>query len=470
MKRLLSLDLRSLAVCRMAAGLLVMGDVIDRCREFRLFYTAQGILPRLAVLPQGSHFPNVYLMSDMWLFQVLLMLLHFLAGLALCLGYRTRLSSLLCWYLQHSLMLRNFLVNNGGDNILVCVLFWAMFLPWGARASLDALARPPEAPEPPPSVFSMATVGLINQMLIIYWSSVFFKFEPTWLGGQAIYYALQCDLYSRSTRSWLLPYPGLLQALCYLTMVWECLGPLLLLAPWWRVRLLAIGAFSFMHLSFGVFLRLGIFAFTPQLMLLALLPAEVWSRPWRRWRWAERLHLRLANPAPETLVSLGSLRYPLAALMLYSWMEAVGTDQKGGPNRLVPPSLSWASEWSGLRQRWSVFVNLSQNLDGWVLVQAQLSDGSLVDLFQGRDPYRWDKPAPVSELHTSFRWPTPLVTIIGRPNLQGWFLAALAADWNARHPQRTVRKASFYLMYEPTLPDYRDSPPQPKMLREWNAP
>jgi hypothetical protein len=467
MKRLFTLDLRSLALCRIFAGFLVAADVLDRCREFRLFYSSSGILPRLAVFPQGGHFPNVYLMSDLWLWQVLLLVIHFLAGVALCLGYRTRLSTALCWYLQHCLMLRNFLVNNGGDNVLVCLLFWAMFLPWGERASLDGLGRAPE-PEPENQVFSVATVGLLNQMLILYWSSVFFKFEPTWLNGQAIYYALECDLYSRSTRDWLLPYPGLLQALCYLTLVWESLGPLLLLSGWWRLRLLALGAFSFMHLSFGVFLRLGIFAFTPQLVLLALLPSQVWSRPWRRWAWAQRLRALLPPVPPPAPLRLGSWSYPLLALMLFSWMEAMGTEQKGGPNRLIPPSLSWVSEWTGLRQRWSVFVNLSQNLDGWVLVQAQLSDGSSVDLFQGRDPFRWDKPVPVSELHPGFRWPTPLVTIIGRPNLQGWFLAALAADWNAGHPGRKVRKASFYLMYEPTLPDYRDSPPQPKLLREWS--
>ena len=453
MKRLFSLDLRSLAACRIAAGLLVMVDVLVRASEFRLFYTDQGILPRLAVFQQGnSSFPNVFLMSDMWLWQILLFVLHFLAGLALCLGYRTRTSTLLCWYLQHSLMLRNFLVNNGGDNVLVCVLFWAIFLPWGERYGWDARGRPPT----PNTVFSVATVGLINQMLIIYWASVFFKIEPGWLSGKAIYYALENDLYSRPTRAWLLPYPHFLEGLCYVTLVWESLGPLLLLSPWWPLRMLAILLFSLMHLSFGVFLRLGIFAFSPQLLLLALLPAQVWkSRP---------------QPAVSPSLPPAAWRPPLLALVLYCWLEALGTNPLGGPNRLVPASLAWVSDWTGLRQRWSVFVNLAQNLDGWILVQARLKDGSTVDLFQGRDPFTWKKPVPVSELHPSFRWPTPLVTIVGRPARQGWFLNALVLDWNRRHPQRGVEQASLWLMYEPTLPDYRDSPPQPKRLRDWKSP
>ena len=477
LRRIFSLDLRSLAACRIATGLVILVDVLVRAKEFRLFYTSSGILPRLALFEiNPPTFPVAHLLSDMTLFQVLLFALHALAAIALMVGYRTRLATVLCWYLCHSLMLRNYLVNNGGDNVLVCMLFWCMFLPWGERASLDALARTHSDP-PPQSVFSVASVGLINQVVLIYWVSVYFKMESTWLSGQAVYYALQSDLYSQPTRHWLLPYPQMLQALCYLTLIWELVGPLLLLSPWPWLRVLALIPFSLMHFSFGFFLRLGIFAFSPQLNFLAMLPGGVWTRLGRRWssqpwqRWGQQLNGWLSTPDPGPGWQVPSQWWaPGLALMLYSWMSGLSNDQTARPNPLVPRSLTWVGEWTGLRQRWSVFVKLPENTDGWVLVEGQLEDGSTVDLFQGRDPFTWKKPVPVSELHPNFRWPTPLLTICSAPHLQPWFVQALAWDWNDRHPTRKVRSARLYMVIEPSLPDYRDSPPQSRKLLDWTPP
>ncbi len=80
-------------------------------------------------------------------FAVSLLLLEALAALALALGWRTRLATLFCFVLEASLLNRNRMVLIGGDILLVCLLFWALFLPLGARWSVDATlsTAPPPA-------------------------------------------------------------------------------------------------------------------------------------------------------------------------------------------------------------------------------------------------------------------------------------------------------------------------------------
>ena len=142
-RNLVTLDARSLALARIAAGLIIIGDLISRSFEMTLHYTSQGVLPLYVMRAmQGPHFPGFYLLGDSLAFMACAFLFHAFVATLLILGYRTRMTTIACWYLGHSLMTRNFMVNNGGDSVLVCILFWSIFVPWGRCWSLDSLARP----------------------------------------------------------------------------------------------------------------------------------------------------------------------------------------------------------------------------------------------------------------------------------------------------------------------------------------
>lgn len=52
-------------------------------------------------------------------------------AVALLVGYKTRLVSIMSWFLLMSLHNRNFLVLHGGDTLLRAALFWACFCPGG---------------------------------------------------------------------------------------------------------------------------------------------------------------------------------------------------------------------------------------------------------------------------------------------------------------------------------------------------
>lgn len=476
---LFCLDLRSLALCRICAGLIIIGDLFSRSLEFRMHYTNLGVLPRCVALVQTeTDFPSLYLLSDSATMTVLIMLVHGLVGLALLLGFRTRITTVIAWFFQFSLMKRNYLVNNGGDATLVCLLFWAMFVPWGRRFSLDGLCdqQPPDDASDSNRYFSPANICLIGQLFIIYWVSVYHKLEPSWLSGKAVYYALQSDLYSRSTRELVLPYPNAMAALTYLTLVGESLGALVLLSPEWRSKALACFSFISMHLGFGLFLRIGIFAFTPPLTSVALLPTGLWDRLPGFSSLLQSLAVKASHAVPWSprnysyrLSTGGTLL--LLALHLHCWVEAIGTTfevtQAKRQNPLLTPATRWIGHTLGLTQRWHLFVQLDRNMDGWVLVEGVRDNGESVDIWQGRKQFSWDKPTVVSEQHQHFRWPTPMVSLSQTPALQAWFMRALILEWNENNPQDKVWQARFYFVGEQSFDGYLDSPGVPKLVCEW---
>ena len=86
------------------------------------------------------------------------------------------------------------LVLQGGDNLLLLVLFWMCFLPIGQRYSIDAALVDPRQPasRPVPNAYlSVATVAILLQAMAVYFFSAFLKSGDEWYpDGTAIYYAL----------------------------------------------------------------------------------------------------------------------------------------------------------------------------------------------------------------------------------------------------------------------------------------
>ena len=463
-----TLDRRSLALCRIVTGLVLLGDLASRLVWFRLHYTDEGILPR-QLLYDGIplRFPSLHAASGWEPYLVALFALHALAAVSLTVGYRTRLSGFVAWYLTVSLQERLYLVNNGGDKVLASVLFWALFLPWGETLSVDSRGETGEGQSP---VTSAASAVFLLQPIMIYWISVFHKLEPTWLRGEVLFYALQSDLYARPFAHHLLAYPWLLKSLAYLTFAWELVGALLLLSSRPRVRTFACLAFIGMHIGFGTFLRLGTFTFSPGLYMLAFLPPIVWhagttmrlSQVWSRF--CAGLHDRLSPPQSRPVVLGAKTEAVLPMLFFYVFVIALSQDKRLG--QTVPESLQQPAHLLGLHQRWTVFVDVGNLTDGWVVVDAGLSDGRRVDLLRGDSPPSEAKPEQILGLYDSFRWPTPIVVMVGDPRLHRPFVKALARAWEREHPGERVEWVRLLFYRERHRLDGQPIPPERELLWE----
>src|SRR5262249_39932141 len=123
-------------------------------------------------------------------FATFVLVVTVLCGCALFVGWRTRLFTVLSWALIISAQNRNVPDNTGADAVLAALLLWSMFLPLGRRLSVDARRAPRSTDD---GVFSVASVLLVLQIVMIYAFNVVNKNEDAWWKGNAVMMALDID-------------------------------------------------------------------------------------------------------------------------------------------------------------------------------------------------------------------------------------------------------------------------------------
>ncbi|MEA5509127.1 DCC1-like thiol-disulfide oxidoreductase family protein [Crocosphaera sp. UHCC 0190] len=282
--KIFGLDLRSLAVFRMGLALVVMADLLSRAKGINAHYTDAGVLPREILTQQLLHpwYWSFHLISGDFFFQVFLFLIAFLIALALLAGYRTRLAIIATWALNVSLQNRNPALIFAGDDVLRAMLFWAMFLPLGCAYSLDSALN--SSPKPLPKRFvSGATFAFIVQLIFIYtWSAAYkTKSELWWPDGDAVYYSLSFDQYATEFGHFLLGFPiPILRILTFGALIFEWVGPFIILIPFRTsfFRCLGIISFIFLHLGFELSFSIGVLSYLSVVNWLTLIPTELWDK------------------------------------------------------------------------------------------------------------------------------------------------------------------------------------------------
>lgn len=172
--RHLGLDLRSLALFRVSLAALTLGDLACRLGEVRAFYSDAGVLPRAAQLALAEPASvSIHLASGAPAVIAGLLVLQLLFALMALVGCRARLAAALGFVLLGSLNARNPLVLLPGDVLMVALWFWALFLPIGARWSLDAARSAPEAVPAPGPYRSWGAAGLTLQLALSLGAALF---------------------------------------------------------------------------------------------------------------------------------------------------------------------------------------------------------------------------------------------------------------------------------------------------------
>ncbi|MEW6279753.1 MAG: HTTM domain-containing protein [Candidatus Eremiobacterota bacterium] len=463
---ILGVDLRSLAVLRICLGFILVFDLVLRARDMGAHYTDWGLLPRAGLLELGWEpaWISVHMASGHWLFQAFLFLFAGVCSAAVMVGYRTSLATFLAWLMLVSLQSRNPVILNGGDVMLRVVLFWCMFLPWGARWSVDARSNP-SWEKLPQHVYSAATVAYLVQICLIYIFAALLKTGPHWrTEGTAVYYALSLDQFTRYIGKWLLHYPGLMKFLTYATWWFEALVPLMLVFPLLNgpLRTLGVLGITVMHLGFGACMHIGVFTMIASATAFGLLPAWFWDRlgalRWKAPGWLKGLH------GPESLEPGGwRLGWPtsmaLALLTVYVIVWNIGT--MANARLRVPRSVRCVGIFLHLDQAWNMFAPYPLTEDGWYVIEAHLRNGEKVDLFRGGEKVTWDKPEWVSATYPNERWRKYMMNLWMRDysRYRLYYGRYLCRSWNGSHPyDRQVTTFKIYFMLENTLPNYQTAP------------
>ena len=298
----LRMDPRTLGFGRIFLALVLIGDLLRRIPWLRDFYSNAGLIPNHTVLwrPPFPRVFSVFFMASLPEESALLFGVCFFVFFCFLIGYRTRLFQVLSFVMTTSLHNRILFAENWGGVAIGALMVWTMFLPLGRRFSVDAVlaslrARPEETPadlaagvSPPDDrpAASLAVLGLLLQIAVIYWFNFVHKSGPTWRHGTAIYYVLHQERIVTSLAVWVRAHApfALLKLLTHSTLVIEAAAPVLILTPilWRWTRPLAVVLLVGMHTSIAMLVNLGIFS-------AAMIAYDPFLLTDAQWRWFGRL-------------------------------------------------------------------------------------------------------------------------------------------------------------------------------------
>ena len=129
-------------------------------------------------------------MSGLLKVQVLLFLIVGFFTFLFVIGYHTRFTTFILWFLITSFHVRSEIVLDGSDQWIRLMLFWCIFIPLGSYYSVDS-ALNSSKDKPPKSIFSAGTLALLIQFFLVYWVTVFLKWNNAeWTKGNGVYYTL----------------------------------------------------------------------------------------------------------------------------------------------------------------------------------------------------------------------------------------------------------------------------------------
>lgn len=330
-------DKRSAALFRVALAITVLGDVVDRANDLEAHYTDAGVLPRGLVLEKFTNatWLSLHMWGGSWWAMAIMFAIHLMAATAMLVGWHSRKAAFSVWLLTTSLQSRNILVLHSGDVLLRLSLFWALFLPLGDVFSLDAAFKKRHgtsrastsssspirsifasllgsaaasespsfemerkeahdrtfttlvgSPQPSPSdrysFINAGTLAVLMQVGLMYFTSVYHKTSDQWsVTGTATYFALQLDYFRMPMADLMLAtlHPHLLPYFTFAVYYWEWLGSFCMVFPYKTgfMRFFGVVGYMFMHLGFGLCMRLATFFWAAEAALCVLLPAWFWD-------------------------------------------------------------------------------------------------------------------------------------------------------------------------------------------------
>ena len=202
--------------------------------DVELFYADTGLVPNemLSEVQKQSRFWSVlHVVGSPAGVEAMYWLYAGLAAMVLF-GCFTRPASVLLFVVAVSFRWRNPMITNSGDQVLICALFWLMFLDSGHSWSFDSWWRRHRGLAARAWNGCLAQRGLQFQLCLIYFGSTFYKLgDADWQRGDVMFYV--AGLVYDWPVSWiaLMDHPILYKGLTWGTLLWEFTFPVL---AWFR--------------------------------------------------------------------------------------------------------------------------------------------------------------------------------------------------------------------------------------------
>lgn len=417
---------------------------------------------------EGTWRWSLHFFSGAATFQWFLFTVSAVAAFCLGIGFHARAATVLCWVFWASMQTRTPLLQNGADDLLRMLLFWAIFLPLPSRSFLGwrgtTMGR---------RTSRIASAAILLQVSLMYFFAGSWKLTGDWLNGNELHRILCDGGYARPLAYTLQAYPALTSVAGTAVVIAEHVLPFLLWIPsrYWRARCSVIATVALMHLGIELTLTVGLFSFVCWTALLLFLPAGFWD-------YLARVVPQLSGTgsiaAGSTGIEGGTIacvsrdggvrRALTGSFVLISLLYVVGWNlaARGGIERnRIPVVANRIGEAFSLQQSWRLF-DYASNRDGWFIVLARLPHFNYADLLRGgvaADDKTFSRPAYPYRLFPDHRW-RKLYSHLVDDRSEGYRKALcryFARRWARQHGQSNAAEA-IELQYmqelnDPAAPD-----------------
>lgn len=522
-----AVDARSLALFRIAVGVVAFFDLVLRHKHADIFYADSGVLPRADAMRTMAEFRWSLLMANgSSEFVTLIFGAGLLAAIAMILGWKTRIATILLWVILVSIQSRNSHLNSGADTLIRVTLLWAMLLPLGSTWSLDRILSKSETSQPLPhrsTIASIATFGLILQLACVYFFTATLKSSPSWReDGTALYLSLGARDVTNSLGNWVFQHAPavLLQAGTFGTMLLEFGVPILLLLPlrsgW--LRLVGVGLIVALHLGIGATMAVGLFPAISIAAALGVLPSAFWELNWARFPGFKSIQNQMqrlkkideGNPptftgpalaAPgSTQAIVGAVRSEYRSPHSLHFASGIGWGSldlgKAVTNIIasimVVVMLCWNVQTvsayrapqpvrdialaSGIYQEWSMFTPGPQRVSIWYMALGELESGEYVDVLRPiyvgdlslRTTVEWNQSDGLA-IEDKY-WRKYFSSIRGKNTEKQRFAGYICRAWNAENQgENRLQTVYFTRGTSATLPNGERATPDYDQLGSWDC-
>lgn len=475
----LSCDLRALGLMRILVAVVILIDLSIRISDLEAFYTNSGAVPLTMMFAHmwNKYYISLHAISGLWQVQVALFMFSAFCAVMLFIGYRTRLFTVLSWVMLLSLHNRNSLILQGGDDLLRMVLFWGMFIPWGARYSCDKLLNiQRDFFVDIKTIFTVATVAYILQICYIYSGSALLK-GPEWhTNFTALYYAYSLDQIAYPLTKCYYYYPELLKKLTAVAYYFELLVPLLFFIPFKHAQFRLLGVISIIvfHLFNSMHLLIGMFPIIGICTVVGILPSFAIDR---LELWFSSIKLKIAQSFLGWSAFIAYLINWKTPVYVHSrWKESVTTamlifliffvfDWNFSNISVIKSKLSNNLRFIGyglrLDQNWGMFAPGVFKDDGWYVLEGTTDDGKNVNVLNPGTPISYNKPESVVSMFKNDRWRKYSENFIFTYNeyMRGYFCSYYKRVWNEKNKNQKLKNLRIVYVNELTKPDYQYTTP-----------
>ncbi len=219
---------------------------------------------------------------------------YIVTSIFVMIGFKTRLSTIVCFILMVSMQNRNYSILNSGDTLMRCMLFLMIFAPTHVKYSVDAYFRKQRGIAYSPEI-SLVTIRLMQlQFSLVYFATTLFKLKGyDWVDGTAVYYTSRLVNFQRIVLPIVFDFPSLVKFATWSALFIEFAMGTLVWVKELRIWVLLAGLL--LHLGIEVSMSIGFFEWVMiAAYILFLEPKEV---DWFKNRFKRLLPSHSPSPA-----------------------------------------------------------------------------------------------------------------------------------------------------------------------------